>query len=551
MPTTRLPWKNGCAQTLFAIILAASLFVLLVIVPASAQTHTCDVDPTFGECYGEGTCVTYLDSNAFCACASGSSGSNCSVPVDSGLACPFNSVDDLATDNIPVSVQASFTDDELTIVIKSPLVTERNYSTIHVDDSASDDWNCTYPGQYWSRSFDGCLDQFTGVLPWAESQAACGWVADNSDPDYYLYHADLVLTHHDFIDPFAGRPGSVPVERVTDHLIPLEVRFQKYVDVSTEIVVNAPVTVLVAVSRQTVDPATKSAIIEVTTNLLWPYKLESEQLVLTPPEYSYQYSVSDISNAALCVNAQGETCTQVFRITMDASSGCEITGDYDLQFDVDCQLAGGGSPHPECAIDPDAQATLNLSIISEDFCAEISVPVVISGSLSSYYDAAHTLPRSQFLLDQVSYFEADITSPDATLTSATIDSVKLIDGATEIHLYAAESALVPAANFALDGSGSDFAKFYFTLDEAYLTGITELNPKSLTVVARVDVTFDGVPGVKRLVLTGTLNEKILSVTAEIGVKAQPQPFESGAASLDIVRAMFFVVAPLVALQIFF
>lgn len=540
-------------KTVSTLLFAAVLLAMLAVAPASAQAHTCPVDATFGQCFGEGSCVTYPDSNAFCACSSGSSGNDCSAPIDPALECPFNSVTNLATDNIPVAAQASFTNDELTIVIKSPLVTERGYSTIHVDDSASDNWNCTYPGQYWSRSFDGCLDQFTGVLPWAESQSSCGWVADNSDPDYFVYNADLVLTHHDFIEPFAGRPGSVPVERVTDHLIPLEVRFQKFVDVSTEIVVNAPVTVLAAITRQSVDPITKIAIIEVTTNLLWPYQLVSEQLVLTPPDYAYSYSVSDLSNPALCVNAPGETCTQVFRITMDASSGCEITGLYDLQFDVDCQLAGDGSLPVQCAVDPDAQATLNLSIISENFCAEVSVQVAISGSLTSFFDAAYAVPRSQFLLDQVSYFEADITSPDATLTSATINSVKLLDGATQIQLYAAGSALVPAAGFALDGSGSDYAKFYFTLDEAYLTGITELDPKSLTVLARVDVTFAGVPGVKRLVLAGSLNDKLLSVTSEVGVKAQPsQPLESGAAAvIGGVPALLLVLVLSVAIEFCF
>ena len=72
---------------------------------------------------------------------------------------------------------------------------------------------------------------------------------------------------------------------------------------TTSVSVSAPVTLLAAVSLQTVDPETKLATIEVTTNLLAPYKLSAENLTLLPndPAYAdYTYSVSEVGSPELC-----------------------------------------------------------------------------------------------------------------------------------------------------------------------------------------------------------------------------------------------------------
>ena len=72
---------------------------------------------------------------------------------------------------------------------------------------------------------------------------------------------------------------------------------------STQISVSAPITLLAAITLQTVDPNTKEATIEITTNLLYPYKLDSESLASLPglPEYvDYTYEIVEDSDPALC-----------------------------------------------------------------------------------------------------------------------------------------------------------------------------------------------------------------------------------------------------------
>jgi hypothetical protein len=312
------------------------------------------------------------------------------------------------------------------------------------------------------------------------------------------------------------------VERLTQHVIPLQVQFQKFIDVSTNITVQSPVRLLVAVTRQEVASNTQNAIIEVTTNLLYPYKLTAEQLGLTPsaqyPGMTFQ--IVEVGDSALCPNTPGSACTQVFRINIVIAGNCQISGAYGINWNLTCQLDPVSGARPaSCAIQNGAQASAAISILSEDFCAKVSVKVAISGALSSFDSASYLVPKTQFIVNQTSYFRAEVQSPDATLTSSVVRSVKLVSGAEQILLYSDGSSAIPEAAFQLDQNGADFAEFFFTLKDSYITGIGQDSSKQYSVVARIDVTFTGVPGVKRLVLQGQLNKKPMSLNAQIGVAA--------------------------------
>jgi hypothetical protein len=183
-----------------ATLLLVALFIGLVWSQA-----TCPA-PGGNTCNAEGSCLTYPVDGAYCACASGFGGLDCATPA--AATCPFNSVSATSTSNIPIAVLASYTNDQLTVSVRSPLVTERAYSTIWLDDSVANNANCTYPGRYWNREFDSCSDRFVGVMPWARTNA-CGWVLDSSDLEYFTYDTNMLIQHHDLIDPFAGRTGQV------------------------------------------------------------------------------------------------------------------------------------------------------------------------------------------------------------------------------------------------------------------------------------------------------------------------------------------------------
>ena len=209
------------------------------------------------------------------------------------------------------------------------------------------------------------------------------------------------------------------------------------------------------------------------------------------------------------------SCTQKFRITIDASTGCEISGNYSVAWSAFCQS------DTNCFLDGPTDVGADLIILSEDFCAEISVLVEIDGSLTSYADNTYDAnpAQSNFLLDAVSYFQADIVSPDATLESSTIRTVKTVNGGTTTILYDEGLTGPAAAAFSLDGAGADFARFYFTLSEDWLGVFGQDEVRDYSVEARIDVTYSGVPGVKRLVLQGALDNTPVNLAAQIGLEA--------------------------------
>jgi len=367
----------------------------------------------------------------------------------------------------------------------------------------------------------------------------------------------MLIQHHDLIDPFAGRADQPPVQRLTQHVIPLQVQFQKSIDVSTNITVQSPVRLLVAVTRQEVASNTQNAIIEVTTNLLYPYKLAAQQLSLVPSATypGMTFAISEVGAAALCPNTVGAGCTQVFRISIVIGDNCQISGAYGLLWNLTCQPDPvSGARVAACAIDTaSAQASAAISILSEDFCAKVSVKVNIAGTLASFDSASYLTPRTQFIVNQTTYYRASLQSPDATLQSSVIRSVKLVSGAEQILLFSDGSSAIEDAAFQLDQSGVDFAEFFFTLRSSYITGIAVDSSKTYSVVARIDVTFTGVPGVKRLVLQGSINKKPMSLNAQIGVTAplldgngQGNAFENAAPSASIAGAVALVGAAVLA-----
>jgi len=520
------------------------LIVFILFAAIQMASAACSTDCEAGT---TGHCIEYPDESEYCACASGRSDDeeDCDTLVDGG--CTFYTVDDLETTIPAPTATAYFDEDVLIVKITSPLVVERKYSTILVDQSAdNDNTKCVYPGLYWSRTLDGCTDVFEGALPWTEVVDECGWTLDNSDPLDYIYKAELIVTHHDFTDPFAERPGSSEVERITDYFIPLQVRFPKFVEVNSSVVVTAPIQTLAAITRQSVNPLTRQATIEVVTNVLWPYKLTNATMLGTfPAEFEGDITVTEVEASAVCPNTAGSSCTQLFRILVDAEGECNISGSYKLDFEIDCQLNDSNELPTECAVDPNAVGDIVLVILSEDFCGTVDVDLDITGTLSSFYNG-YSSPREYFLLNQVAYFEAVLTSDNATLTSASVGEVVLVDGENEITLWNGLTAPQSAASFTLGATTASTARFYFTLSDTLLTGITEAAPRTVRIDARIDVTYEGVSGTKRIYLQSDFHQ---NVDLEKRVHVENFP-EAGSASSLILSPLLAAIAVLILSIIF-
>jgi len=312
--------------------------------------------------------------------------------------------------------------------------------------------------------------------------------------------------------------------------------------------VNSPVRLLVAVTQQQVDPLTRNGEIVLATNLLYPYLINAESLTSSPgaPLVSALTEIVDSQNAALCPNTVGSTCTQRFRVNITTNGACTITGNYGVLFNLTCQTGA------DCNLNPNSVATVTASIVSENFCAQVSATVAISGTLTSYSSNTYASPRTIYLVDQVSYYQAAVTSTQATLTSSTIQTVSVVNTVdnTESYLIYNNGVVNPvytnAVHFSIDTATATTANFFFTLNSTLFNNVTGADAtKNFNVQARVDVTFTGVPGTKRVILDGALSSRQVSVSSAFQVSnLQAATSSSSSSSMIVFGFVSFLVMAL-------
>lgn len=195
----------------FALLSLAAFFHI-------SLTLNCTTNSTCNEPLGR--CISnYSTPISFCSCRSGSYGEFCDIPAPSN--CPYETLSGNASIG-KTNISVSFISDNLVIRISSNLVKERNYTIISLDDSGVANPNCTYPGFYWTRRVSSCNDVYTGTLPWS-GHISCGWVESNSDAYFTRYAAQLLIEHHDFVNPFGNRTSAEAIERLVQHYQPLTV----------------------------------------------------------------------------------------------------------------------------------------------------------------------------------------------------------------------------------------------------------------------------------------------------------------------------------------
>jgi len=211
------------------------LIAALVLLIASTFVNASPNCPSVNDddCSGHGLCVAYENSADFttsfyCSCESGFAGANCASAAASE--CAFELVSPTTTKNKPSSVIADVEEDSLVLTVRAQLVAGRKSTAITI--AGRKDEYCSYPGKNWVRHLDGCSDVFTGTLKLSDL-AKCGMTLTRNDADSKSYEANLVISQRDSINPFAGRVGSTPVERVTEHVVPIEVEIVHLVDAET------------------------------------------------------------------------------------------------------------------------------------------------------------------------------------------------------------------------------------------------------------------------------------------------------------------------------
>jgi len=188
-----------------------------------------------------------------------------------------------------------------------------------------------------------------------------------------------------------------------------------------------------AVLDQAYVPTSSSGAITFATSLQWPFQVTGETLGTLPSGFTVFSALTETTPTGSCGTTVNSSCYQTFTFGVTPASGtCTLTGSYPITFTVECR-----GPPGACPLDSNTNsASLTLLLTSADFCATLTTGVTVDASLASYQDATWQTEKADFLITQTAHFLLSTSSPQATVSGATILSIAVIDNtATSTTVY--------------------------------------------------------------------------------------------------------------------
>jgi hypothetical protein len=303
---------------------------------------------------------------------------------------------------------------------------------------------------------------------------------------------------------------------------------------------------LETITKQEVDTIAETATIEITSNLVWPYKLVNFAVTSGPVAAGLITTLATPISVQCGDTGLGTSCTQISRFTINTATICSLSGQYQFQWQITCHDLNADV----CALGGGESALATLSLVSEDLCADVSITTLLTGALTSFRDLARTTPKSNFFAGQTIYHRVSLTSSEVTLTAVQIQKVSFIPTTAPIDPvdFYLNSVTTPngiIAAFTVESTTATTALFHFTLNNLFLTNIVPDVGRQYQTSVIVRASFQDVTG-KRFVadikIDDALYSKILSVRAPIEVLAQPTQMDD--ASLGQTSAVVVLVTAL-------
>jgi fibro-slime domain-containing protein len=314
----------------------------------------------------------------------------------------WGTVESLATNPIgpPVLDNAYFENGRLNIWVSHPFYNLRAESVILLNGEHYNEtkpW-CIYPvSTYIHKEVRDCTDLFHFDIPFNEV-LQCNWRRED-ELTHQVYYGTVYLWVSEWLQDFN-------VWRHLGSALRIKIRIQRFVTVeSVNITVYNNPELSAAITKQIVSiDENNPAIIEILTVTAWPYKLTNGSLGHTPPGKieSNTYESDD------CTDTEDKECRQRWRSLLTLSEdACTLNGNYEYTYTKIC------SPKlkKECPLKPgDENSKVSFVLTSEDFCAEVSVEVGLTGSLEVFEDDQYSIPRTSFTVNSRAYFLVKVDS---------------------------------------------------------------------------------------------------------------------------------------------
>ena len=268
-----------------------------------------------------------------------------------------------------------------------------------------------------------------------------------------------------------------------------------------------------------------SGVLRFVTAVPFPFLLDpNSAIIISAPAGLSLSGVMFLPDGSNCTNTTDPFCNQAWQVILDIETACSFSGVYIFNFTAVCR--GGVTPCTTVGLPPQ-QFVFTLDMA--DFCATISLQVPLMGFLESSTMPTFVPLTTTFVQGSAAYFRAIVSSPKATIMSATLQRVTLVNNDTRVlynrHITQAGSM----SSFALIQSPSpNEAPFSFRLVNLPF----ESDPTLFTVNALIRVQYSsmnihGVYEVKEMdvnMVQGPQKrgEQDFRVSHEITIESTPQ-----------------------------
>lgn len=316
------------------------------------------------------------------------------------------------------------------ISLLSPLTGAQPFSTSFSEQGRT----ATTSPAFWTHSQGPvCDNTYDGVFTWSDLLTG--------DDSTVLIRADfsdaVMFTGWIAVDMFEQLESlrDVNLTRWVRQKLPFRIKFNTDVTaMSSNIKVHDEWNTFFAIIEQ------KTIVVDSEAS---PPKIEADIVLWASVEYPFrltetgvQVNVAALDNPGLsvvlledCMPAVGEPCFQKFLIHVDLENECFFSGQYTVDFEVECLPAVQVA---QCPLNSSVHtASVDFDIETENVCPTMILNVIATGSVTSHQtarigDAPYTAPEHfAFMVNSWAFFEVTMESVDGLIVETTITRIDL------------------------------------------------------------------------------------------------------------------------------
>lgn len=421
-------------------------------------------------------------------------------------------IDNQKTRNPPAissDAQYSFFDgSSLKLRITSPVVTGRADAIItpYNQGALGTEADCIYnqvDSAYWTKSLsqDQCTEQWDLDAAWTGVSAKCEVAAAVNNSAELSFAGSFQVQQDETLDATALRNKAIT--RPYINILSYRVTFPKQITIlsNPNITVFAPVRLVAAVTQQELqfqgigqDPA-YHGLITVLLSFQYPFEFNGNPTVAGDAGTMTVVAGAALANANWQCDApsvaqsSGRQCQNSITFEGHEAAGlCQLDGTATISGAVQCNAAYAATDCPIQA--SDADATVSVTILSENYCDIVEATADLTGTLASYLSSNLAVARNAYFQDMSTWWLASVSSNNANVASVSVTDAKA-DGAS----FAAHASYQSWAsgNQVLTGKtlAANEAAFRITAaNTAGFQGVAQDSSKVFVVTADLSVTYN-------------------------------------------------------------